>query len=67
MDPPKKAHRAKTSGAKANKHKKNAEKNNPKVAILLFVGLFSQTILWWDVVWRSNPPTAIIVLNTLEL
>ncbi|KAG0242630.1 hypothetical protein B0O80DRAFT_422918 [Mortierella sp. GBAus27b] len=30
MDPPKKAHRAKTSGAKANKHKKNAEKNNPK-------------------------------------
>ncbi|KAG0006532.1 Glycoside hydrolase 2 (Mannanase, beta-galactosidase) [Modicella reniformis] len=30
MDPPKKAHRTKTSGAKANKNKKNAEKNNPK-------------------------------------
>ncbi|KAF9114329.1 Glycoside hydrolase 2 (Mannanase, beta-galactosidase) [Mortierella sp. AM989] len=30
MDAPQKAHRAKTSGAKANKHKKNAEKNNPK-------------------------------------
>ncbi|KAG0269743.1 Glycoside hydrolase 2 (Mannanase, beta-galactosidase) [Linnemannia exigua] len=30
MDTPQKAHRVKTSGAKANKHKKNAEKNNPK-------------------------------------
>ncbi|KAF9126586.1 Glycoside hydrolase 2 (Mannanase, beta-galactosidase) [Mortierella sp. 14UC] len=30
MDAPQKAHRVKTSGAKANKHKKNAEKNNPK-------------------------------------
>ncbi|KAG0056340.1 Glycoside hydrolase 2 (Mannanase, beta-galactosidase) [Gryganskiella cystojenkinii] len=30
MDTPQKAHRAKTAGAKANKHKKNAEKNNPK-------------------------------------
>ncbi|KAF8943092.1 Glycoside hydrolase 2 (Mannanase, beta-galactosidase) [Haplosporangium gracile] len=29
-DAPQKAHRAKTAGAKANKHKKNAEKNNPK-------------------------------------
>ncbi|KAF9185189.1 Glycoside hydrolase 2 (Mannanase, beta-galactosidase) [Haplosporangium sp. Z 767] len=30
MDAPQKAHRVKTSGAKVNKHKKNAEKNNPK-------------------------------------
>ncbi|KAG0364728.1 hypothetical protein BC939DRAFT_508886 [Gamsiella multidivaricata] len=30
MEAPQKAHRAKTSGAKVNKHKKNAEKNNPK-------------------------------------
>ncbi|KAF9202970.1 Glycoside hydrolase 2 (Mannanase, beta-galactosidase) [Haplosporangium sp. Z 27] len=30
MEAPQKAHRAKTAGAKVNKHKKNAEKNNPK-------------------------------------
>ncbi|KAF9430343.1 Glycoside hydrolase 2 (Mannanase, beta-galactosidase) [Entomortierella beljakovae] len=35
MEAPQKAHRAKTSGAKVNKHKKNAEKNNPKAFTFL--------------------------------
>ncbi|KAF9319902.1 Glycoside hydrolase 2 (Mannanase, beta-galactosidase) [Podila horticola] len=30
MEKPQKAHRARQAGAKVNKHKKNAEKNNPK-------------------------------------
>jgi hypothetical protein len=43
-DAPQKAHRAKTAGAKANKHKKNAEKNNPKACLLSCFFFFTFTL-----------------------